>query len=106
MTEYICDSGHIFEEPKVHIERHGFTWGPGERETTCPVCGSDSFEPSTDIARWLEGEITAELGLDGDYVAVTYLSDKEAFIAEILDDSGDVERVRIYNTELKRVYDV
>ena len=36
---YICEGcGHVFEEPMEWEERHGFTHGPFEKWSLCPVC--------------------------------------------------------------------
>ena len=44
---YICNNcGHTFSEPKVYIERHGFSYGPGETIYTCPYCGVDDMSES------------------------------------------------------------
>ena len=43
--EYKCRScGEYFDEPHEYVERHGFDYGPGERWSECPHCGSSDFD--------------------------------------------------------------
>lgn len=42
---FVCtDCGNEFEEPKKHVERHGFTYPPYEEWWGCPVCGGNYEE--------------------------------------------------------------
>lgn len=37
---FLCvDCGALFEEPRIHIERHGLDAPPYEKWTACPECG-------------------------------------------------------------------
>jgi hypothetical protein len=36
-----CECGSTFEEPKIWEETHGFDYGPYEKWSGCPYCGSD-----------------------------------------------------------------
>lgn len=44
MNNYVClDCEQTFDEPKVYVEMHGFTYGPGEQIAICPWCGHDEI---------------------------------------------------------------
>ena len=44
MNSYVClNCEQTFDDPMVHIEMHGFTYGPGEKLYLCPFCGSEDF---------------------------------------------------------------
>ena len=43
--EYKCNEcGRAFVAPKKYVERHGFSYGPGEEFTECPYCGSGDYK--------------------------------------------------------------
>lgn len=37
-----------FEYPEEYYEKHGFSYGPYERWSVCPYCGSTDFGESED----------------------------------------------------------
>ena len=41
---YMCNRGHLFEEPEVVKESHGFDDGLYEEYECCPRCGEDFYE--------------------------------------------------------------
>lgn len=57
MAYKCCNCGNIFNEPNVYYERHGFSYGPGERIECCPDCGYDNFE---EVDEYCEDEWTRE----------------------------------------------
>ena len=43
--EFICeDCGERFDKPHTYVERHGFTYGPFEKWSVCPYCGSPGYK--------------------------------------------------------------
>lgn len=48
MDKYACfNCERTFDEPSSHVEMHGFTYGPGEKFYSCPLCGSEDFIEAT-----------------------------------------------------------
>lgn len=45
MMRYICaECGARFDEPHTYEEDHGFTYGPFEKWSVCPYCGSPEYK--------------------------------------------------------------
>lgn len=54
---YKCrECGAEFDEPHRWVERHGFTYGPFEHWSACPLCGSCDYGDSYVVERELEAE--------------------------------------------------
>lgn len=48
MEMYKCRTcGEVFNEPRVIVERHGFTDGMYEKISECPECGSGDYDYAT-----------------------------------------------------------
>ena len=65
MSAYIykCrECGAEFDEPYHWVEHHGFTYGPVERWSACPCCGSCDYDDSYIVER--EEEIKRELEME------------------------------------------
>ena len=62
--QYKCrECGCEFDEPYTYVERHGFTYGPFEKFSECPNCGSCDYDDAYIVEREeaLEAEAEAEL---------------------------------------------
>ena len=63
MSAYIykCrECGAEFDEPHRWVEHHGFTYGPMERWSACPCCGSCDYDDSYIVEREEEIEMEDE----------------------------------------------
>lgn len=61
--QYKCrECGCEFDEPHTYVERHGFTYGPFEKFSECPNCGSCDYGDAYVVEREeaLEAEAEAE----------------------------------------------